>query len=164
MTSTPNNILITVVRPDGEVARTILRAYYDDIVGRYHGRPATTAEVDAVLVDEPSDDLTPPYGLFLVATDGVRAVGCAGLRLLPDGLGEVTRVFVAESARRRGVASRLLTELERAARVNGRSRLRLDTRHDLVEARRLYARHGYVEVERFNDSPYAAHWFAKSLG
>ncbi|MFI6759754.1 GNAT family N-acetyltransferase [Micromonospora sp. NPDC050417] len=164
MTSIPGDIPIMAVRPDGEVARTILRAYYVDIVGRYHGRPATRAEVDAVLVDEPSDDLTPPHGLFLVATDGVRAVGCAGLRLLPDGLGEVTRVFVAESARRRGVASRLLTELERAARGEGLSRLRLDTRHDLVEARRLYARHGYVEVERFNDSPYAGHWFAKSLG
>jgi hypothetical protein len=33
----------------------------------------------------------------------------------------------------------------------------------LVEARRLYARHGYQEVAPFNDSPYAEHWFAKSV-
>jgi hypothetical protein len=41
--------------------------------------------------------------------------------------------------------------------------LRLDTRHDLAEARRMYARHGYREVAPFNESPYADHWFAKPL-
>jgi 4-hydroxy-4-methyl-2-oxoglutarate aldolase len=41
--------------------------------------------------------------------------------------------------------------------------LRLDTRADLTEARRLYTRHGYREVAPFNDGPYADHWFAKTL-
>ena len=57
----------------------------------------------------------------------------------------------------------LLAELERAAVDAGLTTARLDTRKDLVEARRLYARHGYVEVPAFNDSPYADHWFGKSL-
>jgi hypothetical protein len=39
----------------------------------------------------------------------------------------------------------------------------LVARGDLVEARRLYARHGYQAVPPFNDSPYAEHWFAKSF-
>lgn len=47
--------------------------------------------------------------------------------------------------RRHGLGSRLLREL------------------DLVEARRLYSRHGYLEVAPFNDEPYAEHWFAKHL-
>ena len=42
-------------------------------------------------------------------------------------------------------------------------RLQLDTRHDLVEARRLYARHGYHEVPAFNAEPFAEHWLAKDL-
>ncbi|MEV4626750.1 GNAT family N-acetyltransferase [Micromonospora sp. NPDC049523] len=163
MPQNPTTISIDLVRPDSDIGSGILRDYYDDIVSRYHGRPATPAELDAVLLDEPSDDLVPPHGFFWLATDGTTPVGCAGLRLLPDGLGEVTRVFVAGSARGRGIASRLLTGLEQAARSRGLSRLRLDTRHDLVEARGLYARHGYVEVEPFNDSPYAEHWFAKPL-
>jgi hypothetical protein len=37
-------------------------------------------------------------------------------------------------------------------------RLRLDTRQDLVEARVLYARHGFREVEPFNTGRYADHW------
>jgi hypothetical protein len=41
--------------------------------------------------------------------------------------------------------------------------LRLDTRHDLVEARRLYATLGYQEVPAFNDGQYAEHWLAKPL-
>ncbi|WP_329100369.1 GNAT family N-acetyltransferase [Micromonospora sp. NBC_01699] len=163
MPQSPTTVSIARTSPEADDARRILRAYYHDIVGRYHGREATTAEVDSVLVEEPSDDLTPPGGLFWVVTDGAVAVGCAGLRLLSAGVGEVTRVFVAAAARRRGIGSLLLTEVETAARDRGLSRLRLDTRHDLVEARRLYNRHGYAEVEPFNDSPYAAHWFVKPL-
>jgi hypothetical protein len=41
--------------------------------------------------------------------------------------------------------------------------LRLDTRSDLTEARRLYARHGYREVPAFSQGPYADHWFEKTL-
>lgn len=52
----------------------------------------------------------------------------------------------------------------RARRVGaGRSRLRLDTRGDLVEARRLYERLGYREVPPFNAGRYAEHWLEKTL-
>ncbi|WP_031090129.1 GNAT family N-acetyltransferase [Streptomyces sp. NRRL WC-3549] len=57
----------------------------------------------------------------------------------------------------------LLAAVEREARALGVTRIRLDTRHDLVEARALYARHGYAEVPAFNQGPYAEHWFAKEL-
>ncbi|HEV7899165.1 MAG TPA: hypothetical protein VGP31_15120 [Planosporangium sp.] len=39
----------------------------------------------------------------------------------------------------------------------------LETRHDLVEARNLYAKHGYVEIPPYFDDPYAEHWFEKRL-
>lgn len=159
----PTAISVTLASPDGEGARKALRAYFRDIVSRYQGRQATEAEIDSVMVDERSDDLTLPYGLFWVATQDSAVVGCIGLRLLPAGLGEVTRVFVADNIRRRGLGSRLLTELENAARTHGVRKLRLDTRHDLVEARRLYVKHDYRQVPAFNDSPYAEHWFAKIL-
>jgi hypothetical protein len=32
-----------------------------------------------------------------------------------------------------------------------------------VEARSLYARHGYAETEPHNDDIYADHWFTKKL-
>jgi hypothetical protein len=39
----------------------------------------------------------------------------------------------------------------------------VDTRHDLVAARRLYMRQGYVEIPPYSDNPYADHWFEKNL-
>lgn len=150
--------------PTARLAAIALRAYYHDIVSRYHAREASEEEIDAAMSDEPSDDLVPPRGLLLVACAGDIVLGCAGLRLLSNGIGEVTRVHVAVNARGCGLGSRLLRQLEHEAHQRQLTSLRLDTRGDLVEARRLYARHGYQEVAPFNNDPYAEHWFAKSLG
>ena len=70
---------------------------------------------------------------------------------------------MAPAARRRGLGASLVTEVERLAREHGARTLRLDTRADLVEARRLYSRLGFGEVPAFNRGPYAEHWFAKTL-
>ena len=86
-----------------------------------------------------------------------------GLRFIDDELGEVNRVYVVPEARRQGLGRRLMAEIERLARERGLRELRLDTRSDLVESRRLYERIGYREVPRFGENPYAAHWFAKRL-
>jgi hypothetical protein len=50
------------------------------------------------------------------------------------------------------------------ARQHAVSRLHLDTRDDLAEARQLYAAHGYREVAPFNDGRFADHWYGKILG
>ena len=157
-------LAIAVTSPAAEEARRVLRAYFDDVASRYYGRPATADEIAAAMSEDPSDDLAPPRGLLLVAQEkGGDVLGCAGLRLLPGLAAEVTRVFVVPTARRRGLASRLLDCLEEHARRHQVSALRLDTRHDLIEARRLYARHGYREVAPFSSGPYADHWFEKTL-
>ncbi len=153
--------VITVMPPASDAARQVLRAYFAEVASRYYGRPATDEEVAAAMREEPSDDLTPPGGLLLVAVQDGAVLGCAGLRLLPGGIGEVTRVYVMPAARRRGLGSRLLDELETHARDHQVTTLRLDTRRDLVEARQLYARHGYTEVRPFSHGPYSDHWFVK---
>jgi len=55
---------------------------------------------------------------------------------------------VYEGMRGRGGAPRLVTAAEEAARALGARTMVLDTRHDLVEARALYARLGYAETSR----------------
>ena len=152
-----------VMPPTADEGRRALRAYFDDVASRYYGRPATEDEIAAAMEDDPSDDLAPPHGLLLVAHENGDVLGCAGLRLLPGRIGEVTRVFVVPAARGRGLGSRLLNCLEGHARRHRVSTLRLDTRRDLIEARRLYARHGYREVPPFSHGPYADHWFEKAL-
>lgn len=149
--------------PASREGRLALHRYVEDIVGRFHGRPATTAEVDAALFDEPSADLVPPTGLLLLARRAEAVLGCAGVRWVDDGFGELTRVHVSPAARGEGIGSALVLAIEASARDRGVHRLRLDTRSDLVEARRLYDRLGYEPVEPFNDGPYADHWLAKTL-
>jgi GNAT superfamily N-acetyltransferase len=151
---------------DGAAAAAMLRAYFTEIIARYPGRPVAAveaAEVDAVLADFPSGGLAPPTGLFLLARYAGKPAGCVGLRLLTPRLGEVKRLFVRPDLRGLGGGSALLAAVERAGRDRGATALRLDTRHDLVEARRLYAALGYVEIPAYNDDPYAEHWFEKRL-
>ena len=155
--------VIAVMSPASAAARHVLRAYFAEVASRYYGRPATDEEVAAAMREEPSDDLTPPRGLLLVASEHDAVLGCAGLRLLPGGIGEVTRVFVLPAARRRGLGSRLLDALETHARAHQVTTLRLDTRRDLVEARRLYTRHGYTEVRPFSHGLYSDHWYEKAI-
>lgn len=131
-------------------------------MSRYHERQATPDETTAALREFPSHDLVNPAGVLLLArVDGVPC-GCVGLRVVPDRTGEVTRLFVVDTARGRGLGSPDAGDRDGRARPR-LIRLRLDTRTDLVEARRLYARLAYREVAPFNASPYAGHWFEKRL-
>ena len=53
--------------------------------------------------------------------------------------------------------------LEEEARRAGAHTARLDTNRTLTEAMAMYRSSGYDEVPRFNDEPFAYHWFAKRL-
>ncbi|MER7011933.1 GNAT family N-acetyltransferase [Saccharopolyspora sp. NPDC000359] len=142
----------------------LLREYTDEVASRYYGRPATGAEVDGAIAEDPNDGLHPPTGVFLVARDATGPVGCVGLRELEPGIAELKRMYVKPQVRGRGAGVRLLAEAEQHAQRLGYRAIRLDTRDDLVEARGLYAKQGYREVPAFNDEPYAEHWFEKVLG
>ncbi|MCW3844294.1 GNAT family N-acetyltransferase [Micromonospora yasonensis] len=152
----------TQALPDTPDAAVLLRDYLAEMVRRWHGRPERPGEVDAALAESPSDDLAPPTGLFLLARHDGRLAGCAGLRWRP-GWAELTRVYVRPQHRGAGGGAALLGAVEAYARAAGADRIRLDTRSDLVEARALYARHGYAEIPAFNDGRYAQHWFEKLL-
>jgi DNA invertase Pin-like site-specific DNA recombinase len=80
-----------------------------------------------------------------------------------DIFGIVKRMWTAPEARGQGVARRVLHELEALARNAGIETLRLDTNRVLVEAQAMYRRAGYREIARYNDNPYAHHWFEKNL-
>lgn len=145
-------------------AAELHRAYIEDIVGRYYGRPATREEIDQELAGTPASDLVPPRGVLLIARESGDSAGCAGVRLCSPGVAELKRVWVRPESRRLGLGARLLAAAEEAAAELGAAALRLDTRSDLTEARRLYARHGYREIPPYHDGLYADHFFEKRLG
>lgn len=108
---------------------------------------------------DPKDVFTPPIAKladpdmrFRVArVDGV-AAGMGALRI-DDGWGEVKSVFVDPAARGAGVARAIMDELERVARAEGLTRLRLETGHIHHDALALYPRLGWVEIPRFDPYP-----------
>jgi ribosomal protein S18 acetylase RimI-like enzyme len=79
------------------------------------------------------------------------ASGCAGA------------VTACRRTRPRSSGRLLLDAVVRRAREAGCARLVLDSRADLVEARTLYERAGFVEVEPYNDNPHAQVWYALDL-
>lgn len=153
------NWSVRPVDPFGDTASALVRAYLHDIVSRYHGRPATEAEVDLAIADDPTDDLTG----FLAAEVAGEPVGCAAFRMVTEDTVELKRVHVLREHRGQGLGRALVEAVERAARDLGARQARLDTRSDLIEARAMYAALGYREVEPFNDDPCAHHWFGKRL-
>ncbi len=156
-------IVISAVSPISAEAQDVSTRYYADLVGRYHRCPATREEVLGAEAGYPNGDLVAPTGIPLLAWQGVSVLGCAGMRVRPDAIGEVTRVFVESAARGRGLGRLLMAELERNSLEMGIRTLRLDTRTDLIEARGLYVSPGFVEGEAHNADPYANHWFRKEL-
>ncbi|WP_330330195.1 GNAT family N-acetyltransferase [Streptomyces sp. NBC_00536] len=145
--------------PDSVVLR---RAYYAELAGRYYHRTMTEAEIDeALIADFPDDDLVLPTGEFLVGRLDGEPLACGGIRLLDPETAELTRVYVDPRTRGTGGGAAVLAALEAVAWSLGARRVLLDTRSDLVEARALYAKHGYDEIPAYNDSEYAEHWFAK---
>ncbi|MET7643079.1 GNAT family N-acetyltransferase [Streptomyces sp. NPDC005426] len=150
-------------RFDSPDAALLRRDYYDEVASRYWKRPATAEEIDEGLTDDGAERLAPPTGAFVVGRFEGAAAACAGFLVVEAGVAELTRVFVRPRARGTGGGGLLLATVESLARALGVRQIRLDTRNDLVEARGLYAKHGYREVPAFHHGPYAEHWFAKEL-
>ncbi|MET9757662.1 GNAT family N-acetyltransferase [Streptomyces sp. NPDC006372] len=152
---------------DSPVAAALWRAYYTEVSDRWYllheGRRTDPDELEREIAARPGSDLGPPRGKLLVARYGGEPAGTAGVRLRDGATAELTRVFVREPLRGRGGAALLVRAAEDAARALGATRMVLDTRGDLVEARALYARLGYTETEPYNDDQYAEHWFRKHL-
>jgi DNA-binding MarR family transcriptional regulator/ribosomal protein S18 acetylase RimI-like enzyme len=156
---TASAVRIAGCDPRRPEARFCLRAYFDELSQRFDGGfdPARSISAD-------DDELTPPAGLFLVATLRGEPVGCGALKFHDGAPTEIKRMWVASAARGLGLGRRLLASLEERARESGARCVRLETNGTLTEAISLYRSAGYREVPAFNDEPYAHHWFEKTFG
>ena len=151
-------VRFAVEAPTTPDARWCFDEYFAELNARFDAGfdPALSISADA-------HELTPPAGALLLARLRGRPVGCGALKLHGHAPAELKRMWIAPAARGLTLGRRLLQELERCAREAGVTVLRLETNHALTEAIALYRRSGYVEVDAFNDEPYAHHWFEKRL-
>ena len=105
----------------------------------------------------------PPRGaLYLARLDGVPA-GCAALHGLDLTIGEVKRVFVRQSARRRGVARALMERLLADAARLGYTKLRLGTLDEMAAAHALYRDLGFVPIPSYRKDEVDTMFFERDL-
>jgi len=149
---------VSVRDPADPAARACVRAYIEELGRRFDAGFDPARSLPAA-----DQEMSPPAGVFLVATLHSEAVGCGGLKFHDSAPAEVKRMWVAPAARGLGLGRRLLTELESHAAAHGITVLRLETNGSLAEAISLYRSSGYHEVAAFSDEPYAHHWFEKTL-
>jgi DNA-binding MarR family transcriptional regulator/predicted N-acetyltransferase YhbS len=149
------------IDPASPVARDVVDRYFAEIGRRFGFDPSGETEKDTKL-------LVPPTGVFVVAVSDGEPVACGGLQTiapLVDGqsVGELKRMWVRDDWRGAGLGSRLLRHLEDQARELGQDTVRLDTNAALAEAIGMYERAGYTVIGRYNDNPWATHFFEKRL-
>ncbi len=97
--------------------------------------------------------LSSPSVTVWTAWSGADLLGCAALSELTPTEGEIKSMRTAPAARGRGVAGRMLSHVLASARSRGYRRVSLETGAEefFAPARRLYARHGFVECGPFAD-------------
>lgn len=143
VTTSESKISVSTESPLSDAAAQLIRELSADIVRRY-----------AELGQDGSGSFTPndvlvPRSAFLVARSEGQPVGCAALRPLEADAAEVKRMYVAPSARRKGVGRALLAEMERLAGGFGYRILRLETGNRQPEAVALYESCGYRQIPAF---------------
>jgi len=77
-------------------------------------------------------------------------VGCGCIRAMPtQGTVEIKRMYVKDEARGKGIARKILGELEAWAVEEGKERAILETGVNQPEAVSLYRKLGYEQIERY---------------
>ena len=147
---------VTFERVDAEsdAAQQALARYFAELDARFAGGFDAGDGADV-------SGLGPPGGAFVVLRAGESVAGCGGLQQVDAATVEIKRMWIDPTRRGLGLGRRLLAHLEDVARDLGYGRVVLDTNGVLVEAIAMYQRAGYDAIDRYNDNPYAQHWFAK---
>jgi carbonic anhydrase len=90
-----------------------------------------------------------PAGAVLLATVDDDPAGVVALRAMPDGRGELKRLYVRPCRRGAGIARQLLTEVVAVARERGLASLYLELSPEKMPvAHGLYRKLGWREVDR----------------
>jgi putative acetyltransferase len=82
----------------------------------------------------------------VLAYEKGKALGCGALKEFEPGTMEVKRMYVLPEGRNKGIASQLLTELEKWARELSYTRCILETGLKQPEAIGLYKKNGYRQI------------------
>jgi putative acetyltransferase len=136
------SLRIVTADPQGEAALSLLRQAALEARALY-------PELHAPGAPWPGNEPTPPGGIYLLAWLDGELGGMGAHRPLDARSTEVRRMFVRESARRRGVARALLEALQAHAIEQGFTRLCLETGFRQQAAIHLYESFGFHRIAPF---------------
>jgi putative acetyltransferase len=135
---------IRVVDPQGEDALSLLheaaieaRALYPEL--HTEGAPW------------PSNPSNPPGGTYVIAYELERPLACGALRPIDSATVEVRRMYVLKSARRSGLARKILVALEASAARMGYKVMCLETGNRQHPAMALYESFGFERIAPFGE-------------
>ena len=102
----------------------------------------------------------------LIAFENNMPVGCGAFRTYAENTVEIKRMYVPELYRNKGIASKILAELEAWAKELGNTKCILETGIMQVEAVGLYPKNGYEKIENYGNYKGIANsiCFGKTIG
>jgi GNAT superfamily N-acetyltransferase len=163
------SVVVGLAPYDSADAQRLIAALDVDLIERYAADVEDESDVDWSMLTVHPEAVAAPHGAFLIARVDGAAVGCVALRPAPTGepdTGELKRMYVAPTARGRGVSRRLLVALEHEAAVLGYRRIVLETGIRQPEAMALYESAGYEPIDSYGayrTSP-ISRCYGKTLG
>ena len=94
-----------------------------------------------------------PNGALYIIYDQDKAIGCAGIRYLEEGICELKRMYIQPAYRKLGYARILMEDLLNQAIILGYHTMRLDTLSEMIPAIRLYKQFGFYEIPSYYYNP-----------
>lgn len=85
----------------------------------------------------------------VIAFENDTALGCGAMKELDNNSMEIKRMFTSPNSRGKGVASQILTELEKWAAELSYKKCRLETGIRQTEAIALYQKSGYTSIPNY---------------
>jgi putative acetyltransferase len=111
-------------------------------------------EGDRKHLEQPRSSILLPGGAIFVALDGEQVVGTCGVVPVEDGVVELVKLAVHESARGSGLGNRLSAAALEWARAQGAQKVTLVSSTKLRAALRLYERLGFAYAPVPQDTGY----------
>ena len=104
-------------------------------------------------MQRPADVFEPPHGQFLLLVEAGEAVAGGAFKRFDHETAELKRIWTHSRHRRRGLARRVVEELEKEALAFGYRRIYLTTGPRQPEAKALYLATGYTPLFDVEEDP-----------
>jgi GNAT superfamily N-acetyltransferase len=117
------------------------------IYGVHPHNPVEQVEQDIEMIDK----FLPPHGRLMLAFVDDQACGIGRLQRINEEIGEVKRMYVDPSFRKRGAGRAILRPLIKASKETGYKKVRLDSPKFMTSAHGLYRGFGFKDIPVYSE-------------